>query len=264
VHEATGWPVAVAFDAGNLESVALAIRAKHPDLPLSFAADHDVTTEGNPGLSKANAAAAKVGGVVASPEAIDGLNTDWNDVHAKLGIERVSGSLHAAIDQNHPGLSGQPGQACNHGLKHVPDVFEAVPDAKKPGTNLSGFYLETQFKRGIANGVYFQGKPAKPDQDPPAPVWICSPLEIEADTRDEANSKWGRLLVFADRDGKVHRWSMPMELTKGSGEELRGELLNQGLLVANGAAGLHHPSAHHAKSTQCQKDGLAWARLCVA
>jgi len=61
IHEATGYPVAVAFNAGNLESVARALRANFPDLVLILCADDDAATEGNPGLTKATAAARAVG-----------------------------------------------------------------------------------------------------------------------------------------------------------------------------------------------------------
>ena len=63
------------------------------------------------------------------------------------------------------------------------------------------------------------------------PLWICSPLTVAALTRDASGSEWGRLLVFADRDGQEHRWAMPMSMLAGSGEELRAELLRQGLEV---------------------------------
>jgi len=61
------------------------------------------------------------------------------------------------------------------------------------------------------------------------PQWICSPLEVAAATRDANGSEWGRLLAFRDRDGQEHRWAMPMAMLAGSGEELRAELLRQGL-----------------------------------
>jgi len=60
-------------------------------------------------------------------------------------------------------------------------------------------------------------------------TWVCSQLIIEADTRDERNENWGRLLRFPDRDGVWHTWSMPMELLGGDGREFRQSLLNQGL-----------------------------------
>lgn len=65
------------------------------------------------------------------------------------------------------------------------------------------------------------------------PQWICSPLQVAADTRDGHGSEWGRLLVFADRDGQEHRWAMPMAMLAGGGEELRAELLRQGLEITS-------------------------------
>lgn len=66
-----------------------------------------------------------------------------------------------------------------------------------------------------------------------APVWICSPLRVAALTRDAQGGEWGRLLVFPDRDGKEHRWTMPMRMLAGSGEELRAGLLAEGLTITS-------------------------------
>ncbi len=72
VHEATGYPVAVALTAGNLEPVAKTLRSKYPNLRIVIAADNDAATAlkigRNPGLHFANRAAAAVGGLVAFPE----------------------------------------------------------------------------------------------------------------------------------------------------------------------------------------------------
>lgn len=62
IYESTGFPVAVAFDAGNLLPVAQAIRQKFPDAKIILCGDNDSNTPGNPGLAKARAAAAAVGG----------------------------------------------------------------------------------------------------------------------------------------------------------------------------------------------------------
>lgn len=68
IHAATGHAVAVAFNAGNLESVARALRAKlSRSVHLVICADDDRHTPGNPGLTKANQAARAVGAVVAMP-----------------------------------------------------------------------------------------------------------------------------------------------------------------------------------------------------
>jgi putative DNA primase/helicase len=68
IHEATGYPVAVAFSAGNLLAVAQAMRAKFPDLPIVLCADDDYQTAANPGLTKATEAARAVRGAVAVPD----------------------------------------------------------------------------------------------------------------------------------------------------------------------------------------------------
>jgi putative DNA primase/helicase len=67
IHECTGHAVAVAFNAGNLEAVAVALRTKYPALKIIIAADNDHQTPGNPGLTKATAAAQAAGGVLAVP-----------------------------------------------------------------------------------------------------------------------------------------------------------------------------------------------------
>ncbi|MDB6061546.1 MAG: uncharacterized protein JWM78_1649 [Verrucomicrobiaceae bacterium] len=53
IHMAAGWPVVVAFDAGNLMPVAQALRAKYPDQLMVVCADDDSQTVGNPGVTKA-------------------------------------------------------------------------------------------------------------------------------------------------------------------------------------------------------------------
>ena len=49
LHEATGWPVAVAFDAGNLGKVAHALRQRHPAALLVLCGDDDQATKAKTG-----------------------------------------------------------------------------------------------------------------------------------------------------------------------------------------------------------------------
>lgn len=67
IYEATGYATACAFDAGNLEPVARALRGKFPRLRLILCADNDTETNGNPGLRYAEAAARAVRGFLAFP-----------------------------------------------------------------------------------------------------------------------------------------------------------------------------------------------------
>ena len=92
IHQATGEAVAVAFNAGNLESVATALHRKYTELVLILAADDDHQTEGNPGMVKARAAALAVGGFVAAPQFPSGRPdkaTDFNDLHQLAGLVAV-------------------------------------------------------------------------------------------------------------------------------------------------------------------------------
>lgn len=92
VREATGDAVAVAFNAGNLKPVAMALRAKFPELPIVLCADDDYRTAGNPGITKATEAARAVGGLMAVPDFGQDRPekaTDFNDLMRHRGAESV-------------------------------------------------------------------------------------------------------------------------------------------------------------------------------
>lgn len=67
VHMATEWPVVVAVDSGNLLPVARTLRELYPQVRLVIAGDDDPTKPGNPGRTKAEAAALAVRGVAVFP-----------------------------------------------------------------------------------------------------------------------------------------------------------------------------------------------------
>jgi len=133
IHQATGCPVAVAFDAGSLEAAAKALQEAYPAARFILCADDDafgecfackapVRVEGgdtcpacgqphkrrNAGQIRAQEAARAVGGVVASPEWPDpaarweGFQqtgkapTDFNDLHQISGLDAVRQILAAA------------------------------------------------------------------------------------------------------------------------------------------------------------------------
>jgi putative DNA primase/helicase len=63
IYQSTGYAVAVAFDAGNLEAVAISLRAKFPHIPIILCADDDPV-----GKSHATQAAHAIDGRVAVPK----------------------------------------------------------------------------------------------------------------------------------------------------------------------------------------------------
>lgn len=216
---ATGHPVAVAFDAGNLMAVATALRARYPDARIVVCADDDHTTKGNPGVTKARAAADAVAGAVAVPDfgadrPVSG--TDFNDMAAHRGADAVAAAVRAAL-----AVGGSP--AVDKG-KVVPP---APKPAKRPKTTQTGDG-RARF-RVDGRGVWYEGYDRDGNDLPPQ--WICDPLEVAAETRNEANTEWGVLLQFADRDGNPKRWAMPRRMLAGDGAEYRAILLDMGLNI---------------------------------
>jgi putative DNA primase/helicase len=100
IFMATGYGVAVAFNAGNLELIAKELRAKFPKAQLIICADDDVSIINNPGLTK-GMEAANARGLLAVPDF--GKNrlphmTDFNDLYQQRGLDAVK----INIDQAKP------------------------------------------------------------------------------------------------------------------------------------------------------------------
>lgn len=98
IHAATGHPVAVAFNAGNLLAVARKMAAT--GLKLVICADDDHKTSGNPGIYKAVEAAVEVGAKLAIP-AFHGdrqdSDTDFNDMQIAHGLAAVNREFYDCI-----------------------------------------------------------------------------------------------------------------------------------------------------------------------
>lgn len=97
IHEATSYPVIVAFDAGNLRKLAEALRVDKPDAAIVVCADMD---ESGTGQRKASEAALAVNGLIAMPTFNNSKTnqTDFNDMSQESGIEAVK----LAIDKAKP------------------------------------------------------------------------------------------------------------------------------------------------------------------
>jgi len=90
IHEATGYAVAVAFSAGNLEAVAKALHSKLPDIRIIIAGDNDASGKGQ---RCAEEAAQAVGALVAIPSE---AGKDWNDIHRERGAQAVKVAIEKA------------------------------------------------------------------------------------------------------------------------------------------------------------------------
>jgi len=93
IHQATGFTTLVAFDCGNLAKVAKSAKEMFLGSRIVICADNDQFTEGNPGITKAKAAAGLVFGEIVYPtfneSDLPSKPTDFNDLHTLQGIEAV-------------------------------------------------------------------------------------------------------------------------------------------------------------------------------
>lgn len=99
IHEVTGFPVAVAFDCGNLRPVAEALRGRYPTAKIILCADDDSRNTKNPGLTHARKAAQAVGGLLAVPDFGQDrpeCGTDFNDLAQHAGPEAIRACVGAA------------------------------------------------------------------------------------------------------------------------------------------------------------------------
>ncbi|GAN89624.1 hypothetical protein Gbfr_007_081 [Gluconobacter frateurii M-2] len=67
-----------------------------------------------------------------------------------------------------------------------------------------------------------------------APYFICGPVEVLGESRDEAGQNWGLLLAWHDRDGHRHEEAFARALFAGDGNEIRSRLADGGLTLGAG------------------------------
>lgn len=126
-------------------------------------------------------------------------------------------------------------------------VVPAVPTEKRPQFAVYDEWCITDTGVKLKAGVYLHSAKENKDELPTlTDTWICSPLHLMAQTRDGTDNNFGRLLRFKTTKGGNHWrvWSMPMELLKSRGDELRGELLSMGMVI--------DPSQHRLLSNYLQ------------
>jgi phage/plasmid primase-like uncharacterized protein len=104
LHEATGHATVVAFHAGNLQPVAEALRAKHPNVDIIICADYD---DSGVGQAKAQEAAEAVGARVVLPSA---AGMDWNDVACRYGLDAVRTAIPGDVFLKIEALHGVAGE----------------------------------------------------------------------------------------------------------------------------------------------------------
>jgi len=99
IHDATGYYVRVAFDAGNMGIVSIKTRAQYPDAEIIICADNDhESASGNTGIKKGKIAAKEINAKFIFPEFTEndkGLS-DFNDMAMDRGLISVKERIHEA------------------------------------------------------------------------------------------------------------------------------------------------------------------------
>lgn len=239
LYQATGRPVAVAFDAGNLAHVAKALRQQYRSALIVLCGDDDRATEArtgtNTGRVKAEAAARTVRGLAVFPEGLPEGGSDFNDMHEAQGLQAVGVCVEAAIAAHQARQAEHAQQAPQRtaavkGNTSTPSEPHGADGGNggghEPQSDGRPFDPFTVSDSGVWHvGVDKEGQPKKPQ-------WVCSRLDVQALTRDQDGAGWGYLLAFADPLGKPKQWAMPARMLSGDGGEYRAALLNMGLRIA--------------------------------
>jgi putative DNA primase/helicase len=227
LHEATGYPVAAAMNAGNLLRVAQSLRANLPNVPMTVCADDDTETDGNPGITKAREAALAVAALLAVPDFGSDRQagaTDFNDLHMIRGVATVQASIkNAAV----PCAVGVAEDAT------VTTFFENAPGNQRPRFEVS------------ASGVFHIGikhdSKAEADIELP-PAWLCDRLEIVGRGEDDAGRGY-RILRWSSRgSGTMRVTAFPLAMI---GEREGWAMLRErGLAMATSRAALEKLSGY--------------------
>lgn len=103
IHMATGWPVLVCFDAGNMLEVAQRLKSIYDNVRFVFAADDDHEKKRNAGREVVTEGAKRFRGLVVFPRFKDPAGrTDFNDVHVEQGLEAVREQLQVHLTPKLP------------------------------------------------------------------------------------------------------------------------------------------------------------------
>jgi putative DNA primase/helicase len=270
VHEATGRPVAVAFDVGNLRHVAQALRVAFPDARLAVAGDDDRPTAQrsgkNPGREAAEAVAREHGGAALLPTfaAEDPAGTDFNDLHAAQGLEAVREQIEAGLRAFEAAELANTGTASDTETESAADT-ETAPDADiegtaspapdEEGTAAPQAQAPQRSGKGGRQRPARATKPAEGGGDAPpeafkaddSGVWrylppgrdgdgggwrrVCDPLHVEALARDQADGSASLVLSFRSMFKADRRLILPLSALAGDGGAWRGTLADAGFAM---------------------------------
>ncbi len=242
IRDRTGWQWR--FPTGLLSLYNLDQLTARPDAPV-------IVVEGE---KAADAAAAIFPDHVATTSAKGSRSADKSDWSPLAGR-----TVTIWPDADEPGAAyasdvarlAQAAGAADVRIVAVPEIFGEKWDLADPAPDGFG----TDDLREILTGAAMADAPikmpdgyfrdhrglwcrprAKPDGDPPPPVWCAGQFDVTAEARTSDGQEWGLLLRWRDRDGRAHEWVMPRKLVHADGATISEMLEASGLRCGTGAA----------------------------
>ena len=203
------WVMAVAFDAGNLEAVARALKDRYPKAGFIIAADDDWKTvnangkPANPGRDYGLKAAKAIGARFALPVFDPGRYrldewTDFNDLHAAEGIGRVRDCIDAAEyvgDATTEQDEKSELEALLDRLALLSEIdYERAKEAELKKPLLKKLGIKPKLLDKLVQRVKEANKAAA----------VRETYEVLGEARDFDNTSWALLVTSRDRDGKPH------------------------------------------------------------
>lgn len=158
----------------------------------------------------------------------DSQTGDLNAELINIGVSGVTG-----VQANNDGLSADTPAETDGVTGVTATAASKVPGMdERPCFRVFDDWVEHDGGKYRPGVWHFGIKPGKNDApSTPTENRVCSPLHIEAVTFDGQDNNFGRLLRFKNTLGRWREWAMPMELLRGSGDDLRGELLAMGVEI---------------------------------
>lgn len=251
LYQATGYPVAVAFNSHNLKHVASAMRQRYQDKQLLICADDDSATATktgrNTGLEAARHAANQVLGRWCKPLCLAHGDTDFNDLMRSHGVdvikEQIAKALKTETVASNAKSVNQLGDNV-HPLRPEPSNIDKTQSSPKRTSKKKSSYEGQSLKPFFTvndEGVFYHGFH---EGEPLNAVKICSPLRVIGKTRDLLAGGWGYFLEFVDSDGNTKNWVMPAKMLAGDGNAYRAELLDMGLRIEPSLKAKNHLTSY--------------------
>ncbi|MFC3873679.1 LPD7 domain-containing protein [Neisseria musculi] len=220
IHQATGKPVIVAFNAGNMVAVSERLAQNLPaGVPVVLAADNDASQTG---IHKARQAAAWFGGhaVAVQPEFTmtqiqayqntngPNLPSDFNDLHQLAGTEAVRGPIEAAFRRPQPApeagqeVNGPRLQSAVRPSEGRPEAAQAIreprpaaaaaPETEPPRPAAAPTMSDEEWAAVVAEEARLSGYPAPPPAETPsqaAPTGAASLQEHDMDSKAQTQTE---------------------------------------------------------------------------